>query len=84
VTLDSDFEAAAALAKTFTKKPTNEELLELYSLYKQATAGDVAGSQPWAVQMEARAKWDAWAKLKGFSRISRSHSFAQHSYDCRH
>lgn len=24
-------------------------------------------AQPWAVQMEARAKWDAWAKNKGLS-----------------
>ena len=23
------------------------------------------GSQPWAVQLEARAKWDAWNELKG-------------------
>ena len=31
----------------------------------QATVGDVEGSQPWAVQMEARAKWDAWNSVKG-------------------
>jgi diazepam-binding inhibitor (GABA receptor modulating acyl-CoA-binding protein) len=30
--------------------------------------GDVKGEQPWAVQMEARAKWDAWAGLKGMTR----------------
>lgn len=34
----------------------------------QATLGDVQGQQPWAVQLEARAKWDAWAKLKGMSK----------------
>ena len=34
----------------------------------QATKGDVQGSQPWAVQLEARAKWDWWAKLKGMSK----------------
>ena len=26
------------------------------------------GKQPWAVQIEARAKWDRWAKLKGMSK----------------
>lgn len=34
--------------------------------FKRATVGkcsDKGGSQPWAVQMEARAKWDAWAAL---------------------
>ena len=25
------------------------------------------GSQPWAVQLEARAKWDAWAERKGMA-----------------
>lgn len=49
-------------------KPTSEEKLKFYGLYKQATIGDVEGSQPWAVQMEARAKWDAWAANKGMSK----------------
>jgi acyl-CoA-binding protein len=35
-----DFEKAAADVKTLTKQPSNEELLEIYGLYKQATAGD--------------------------------------------
>jgi diazepam-binding inhibitor (GABA receptor modulating acyl-CoA-binding protein) len=34
----------------------------------QATVGDVEGGQPWAVQMEARAKWDAWNSVKGMSK----------------
>jgi len=63
--LDAKFEAAAADVKKFTKKPTDEELLELYGLYKQVTVGDNNTSQPWAVQMEARAKWEAWEKNKG-------------------
>ncbi|PRP85004.1 hypothetical protein PROFUN_07292 [Planoprotostelium fungivorum] len=65
--MSNDFEAAAAEVKTFTKKPTDGELLELYGLYKQATSGENTSSQPWAVQMEARAKWDAWTANKGKS-----------------
>ena len=30
--------------------------------------GDVQGSQPWAVQLEARAKWDAWNSVKGMAK----------------
>lgn len=41
------------------------QLLVLYGLYKQATVGDVNISQPWKVQVEARAKYDAWEKNKG-------------------
>eukprot|EP00796_Vickermania_ingenoplastis_P011188 gene11188-7765_t len=45
----------------------NDIKLHFYALFKQATEGDVKGSQPWAVQIEARSKWDAWNKLKGKS-----------------
>ncbi|EGC38324.1 hypothetical protein DICPUDRAFT_28922, partial [Dictyostelium purpureum] len=61
------FEKAAAEVKAFKTKPSNEELLELYALYKQATGGDNNTSQPWAVQVEARAKHDAWSTKKGLS-----------------
>jgi len=57
--------AAAAAAKAFTKRPTNDELLKLYGLFKQGSVGDVQGTQPWAVQLEARAKWDAWKVNEG-------------------
>ena len=47
---------------------SNEEKLKFYSLFKQATVGDVQGDQPWAVQVEKRAKWDAWNSRKGLSK----------------
>ena len=28
----------------------------------------MTGTQPWAVQFEARSKWDAWNKIKGVSK----------------
>lgn len=34
----------------------------------QATEGDVKGERPNMIRIEARAKWDAWAKLKGMGR----------------
>ena len=42
--------------------------LEFYGLYKQATVGDNDTPQPWAIKVEARAKWEAWAKCKGMSK----------------
>eukprot|EP00658_Telonema_sp_P-2_P008545 TRINITY_DN1321_c0_g1_i1.p1 TRINITY_DN1321_c0_g1~~TRINITY_DN1321_c0_g1_i1.p1 ORF type:complete len:103 (+),score=19.89 TRINITY_DN1321_c0_g1_i1:253-561(+) len=50
-----------------TKIPDERQLLG-YKFFKQATEGDVQGSQPWAVQMVARAKWDAWDSVKGMSK----------------
>ncbi len=49
------------------KKISNDEKLALYGLYKQGTTGDNTTAQPWAVQLEARAKWDAWTNNKGKS-----------------
>ncbi|WP_420465096.1 acyl-CoA-binding protein [Panacagrimonas sp.] len=59
------FEQAQKEVKTLTKRPSNEQLLQLYSLFKQATDGDVSGSRPGMLDMVGRAKFDAWTKLKG-------------------
>jgi acyl-CoA-binding protein len=40
-------------------------LLKLYALYKQGSAGDVEGKRPGFTDMVGRAKFDAWAALKG-------------------
>lgn len=61
---EKQFGAAAAAAKSL-KKLSNDELLGLYGLYKQATVGDVNVSQPGSFDFTARAKWDAWASRKG-------------------
>ena len=67
----ADIQAAFAQAqidvKTLTKRPSNEDLLTLYALFKQGSAGDVSGARPGMLDMVNRAKYDAWAKLKGTS-----------------
>ena len=63
--LRAQFEAAAKAAQSLPKRPDNTTLLELYALYKQATAGDVEGKRPGFTDIVGRAKWDAWEKLKG-------------------
>lgn len=49
-------------------KPSNEYKLQMYSLYKQATEGDVQGKRPGMLDLVGRYKYDAWAALKGTSR----------------
>lgn len=65
--LNSDFLKASQEALQFTKKPTNEELLQLYALYKQATEGDVHGDKPIGFDFKGLAKYNAWEELKGLS-----------------
>ena len=59
------FDKAVAASKQLPEKPDNATLLKIYSLYKQATAGDVDGKRPGFTDMVGRAKWDAWNELKG-------------------
>lgn len=61
-----DFEAAAQRIKQASRL-SPEQLLRLYALYKQATAGDVQGERPGALDFKGRAKYDAWAAAKGLS-----------------
>lgn len=63
--LRAQFESAAKAAQSLSKRPDNDTLLQLYALYKQATAGDAAGGRPGLTDFVGRAKYDAWAKLKG-------------------
>ena len=63
--LKKKFETAAKDVQKLTKRPDDEDMLRLYAQYKQATEGDVAGDRPGAFSFVERAKYDAWAKLKG-------------------
>ncbi len=60
-----EFEAAGIAVKTLAKPPDNDDLLELYALFKQASVGDVVGERPGMMDVVARSKYDAWAKRKG-------------------
>eukprot|EP01092_Planopodium_desertum_P002601 TRINITY_DN141497_c0_g1_i1.p1 TRINITY_DN141497_c0_g1~~TRINITY_DN141497_c0_g1_i1.p1 ORF type:complete len:102 (-),score=22.73 TRINITY_DN141497_c0_g1_i1:82-345(-) len=64
----SAFETAAEEVKKLAAKPTNEEMLSVYGLYKQATVGDVNTERPGMFSFEAKAKWDAWNANKGTSK----------------
>ena len=65
--LKKQFEAAAAAVLKAKKDPGNDLKLKLYASYKQATEGDVQGDKPRFTDFVNRAKYEAWAKLKGTS-----------------
>lgn len=67
--MNEQFLAAVANSKTLSQKPDNETLLKLYSLYKQATEGDVNGEAPSnPFDFVAKAKYNAWEQIKGTSK----------------
>ncbi|WP_192350540.1 acyl-CoA-binding protein [Algoriphagus sp. Y33] len=68
---------AVALTKKFTSKPSNEELLKLYGLYKQATEGDNETERPGGFDFKAAAKYNAWMNMKGKSKEEASEQYVQ-------
>ncbi len=63
--LATRFQAAADDSKKLSKRPDNDTLLKLYATFKQGSSGDVEGKRPGFTDLVGRAKYDAWAKLKG-------------------
>lgn len=75
--LQDDFEAAVIGSKQLTEKPSNDVLLDLYSLYKQATEGDVHGDEPGMFDFVGKAKYDAWAKRRGTAKDAAMQAYVE-------
>jgi acyl-CoA-binding protein len=65
--LQAAFQKAMADSKNLSDRPDNATLLKIYALYKQGSNGDNTEPKPGFSDPVARAKWDAWTKLKGTS-----------------
>ena len=63
--LKAQFDKAVKDSKALPAKPDNSTLLKIYALYKQASDGDVEGKRPGMTDFVGRAKYDAWAAVKG-------------------
>lgn len=75
--LADDFKVAQERVKTLSTRPSNDTLLELYALYKQATEGDVQGKRPGMLDVKGRAKYDAWAGRKGLGKDAAMQQYVQ-------
>ena len=63
-----EFLKAAEDVRKLTERPSNEELLDLYGYFKQATVGDCNTDRPGIFDLKGRAKWDNWNSRKGMSK----------------
>jgi len=62
--ISQQFTEATERVQKLATRPSNEILLKLYALYKQATEGNVTGERPGGFDFKGAAKYDAWASLK--------------------
>lgn len=78
INLQAQFLQAAEESKSLKQKPSNDTLLQLYSLYKQATEGDIHADPPSnPFDFVAKAKYEAWSGLKGKSKEEAMHGYIE-------
>ena len=77
MSLDERFNKAAEEVKELTSQPSDADLLDLYSLFKQATVGDCHTSRPGLLDFKGKAKWDAWDRRKGMSQDTAKQQYIQ-------
>ncbi|MBX7225303.1 MAG: acyl-CoA-binding protein [Chitinophagales bacterium] len=68
MSLTQQFTQAQEDVKTLTKRPSDEQLLNLYALYKQATEGDNTTSKPGMFDIKGQFKWKMWKEKEGMSK----------------
>ncbi|CAD6185337.1 unnamed protein product [Caenorhabditis auriculariae] len=72
MSLDEKFDAAVEiiqkLPKTGPLTTSNDQKLAFYSLFKQATVGDVNTERPGIFSLVERKKWDSWKEVEGTSK----------------
>ena len=67
MTTREDLDLAVQRINALKSAPGTSDMLALYGLYKQATAGDVKGARPGMFDVKGRAKFDAWSEKKGMT-----------------
>lgn len=68
MSIKEDFENSVIRSKELSERPSNEDLLLMYGLYKQGTVGDNTEERPGGFDFKAVAKHEAWLKHKGKSK----------------
>jgi acyl-CoA-binding protein len=67
--LQQQFDDAVNASKLLSERPSNDVMLQLYALYKQALEGDIHIDPPSnPFDFVGKAKYEAWEGLKGKSK----------------
>ena len=65
MSLENEFEESSKKVHSLKSRPSNDDLLKLYSLYKQGKFGDNNEKKPGMLDIKGRKKHEAWNNLKG-------------------
>ena len=67
-----------SLTKEVKDAMNQEQQLECYGLFKQATEGDVTEDRPGMFALTAKSKWDARDKVRGMSKEDAREKYIQY------
>lgn len=81
--LAQDFAAAAKFLQTIVASLEQNDLLEFYALYKQATVGKCNIPKPGMFALQAKAKWNAWNDLKDLDKDVAMQKYVDKMYELR-
>ncbi|XP_035315406.1 acyl-CoA-binding protein-like [Cricetulus griseus] len=74
----AEFDKIAEEVKHLKTQPSDEEeMLFIYSHFKQATVGDVNTDWSRLLDLKGKAKWDSWNKLKETSKESAMKTYVE-------
>jgi diazepam-binding inhibitor (GABA receptor modulating acyl-CoA-binding protein) len=80
MSLEEEFQAAVdPISNKVNKTMSDEELKEIYSLYKQATVGDINTERPGMLDFKGKAKWDAWNGKKGLGQEEAKQKYIEYA-----
>lgn len=77
MTIEEQFKKASEEVNGLNERPSNEDLLSLYGLFKQATEGDNNTERPGGFDFKAAAKYNAWDKLAGTTKEQAMEQYIQ-------
>ncbi|KAM8967310.1 acyl-CoA-binding domain-containing protein 7 [Pelodytes ibericus] len=66
--VQANFDKAAEDLKKLKGRPSDDEMKEVYGLYKQVTVGDINIDAPGMLDLKGKAKWEAWNSKKGMAK----------------
>jgi len=66
-TLNERFDAHCSLVKILPTRPSDNDLLYLYGMYKQARDGDCNTIEPSSLNIKENSKWKSWKNNQGIT-----------------
>merc|ERR1712066_1181721 len=82
--LEQEFNACAEEVKNkINKTLSDDELKEIYALFKQGTMGDITIEKPGMLDMKACAKWEAWNSKKGMEQEEAKKKYIEYAMEMK-